>query len=547
MSKKIYNKNAREKVLLEEAYGDVYNLNEGRRKGITKAIEAGGEFVDKLKGPLKRLLGKNKKADAPLPKSKADVPLDPAKAVPPKSAPRPQTPEMQAKIKADVAKVEKQQKRADRVEKAKDVSKRGVKGIATAAGKGLKKLPWLRGTAAGGGYLGGKHLYNTMGIGKVVQPAGQLHGHVQPVLDDPEKAMKDYAGEVVKGMMPDLTVDSIPGMDKLKKSLGMKPVKKVEDAEAEWPPRVATPEGGAAVDVELESWWEYDPHDVVVKVYHGALHALPPAQGTPEYERNFEKIFDWLEGKYPLPSEDEETAFGESKIYNKNAREKSLLEEAYISVYREDSEKERRYEKRWDRDLDDERDREGSSSAGEYSDVDRDDFCGPAGGAAPGTYPVNSEKRARAALSYAHNAPDPEGIKRCVYRKAKEHGWFDEEDEENPDAHTYDSRGREPGPAAELDPGIGFDEDESGSAVDVDLESWWEYDPHDVVIKVYHGALHALPPAQGTPEYERNFEKIFTWLEGKYPSPSEDDPEHDAKYEIEYTDSYRQRQGGREF
>ena len=96
----------------------------------------------------------------------------------------------------------------------------------------------------------------------------------------------------------------------------------------------------------------------------------------------------------------------------------------------EDTEKERRYEDRWDKDLDREREREGSSSAGEYSDVDKDDFCGPAGGAAPGTYPVNSEKRARAALSYAHNAPDPEGIKRCVYRKAKEHGWFDEEEDE---------------------------------------------------------------------------------------------------------------------
>ena len=97
----------------------------------------------------------------------------------------------------------------------------------------------------------------------------------------------------------------------------------------------------------------------------------------------------------------------------------------------EDTEKEKRYAKRWPgKDLDDERDREGSSSAGDYSDVDKDDFCGPAGGAAPGTYPVNSEKRARAALSYAHNAPDPEGLKRCVYKKAKEHGWFDEEDEE---------------------------------------------------------------------------------------------------------------------
>ena len=97
----------------------------------------------------------------------------------------------------------------------------------------------------------------------------------------------------------------------------------------------------------------------------------------------------------------------------------------------EDTDRERSYRDRWGKDLDKERDKEGSSSAGEYSDVDKDDFCGPAGGAAPGTFPVNSEKRARAALSYAHNAPDPEGIKNCVYRKAKKHGWFDRPDEED--------------------------------------------------------------------------------------------------------------------
>jgi hypothetical protein len=74
----------------------------------------------------------------------------------------------------------------------------------------------------------------------------------------------------------------------------------------------------------------------------------------------------------------------------------------------------------------------GGSNVGDYSNVDKDDFCGPAGGAPEGSYPVNSEKRARAALAYAHNAPDPEGIKRCVYKKAERHGWFDrpEEDEE---------------------------------------------------------------------------------------------------------------------
>jgi hypothetical protein len=71
----------------------------------------------------------------------------------------------------------------------------------------------------------------------------------------------------------------------------------------------------------------------------------------------------------------------------------------------------------------------GGSNVGDYPNVSKDDFCGPAGGAPEGSYPVNSERRARAALSYAHNAPDPEGIKKCVYRKAKKHGWFDKPDE----------------------------------------------------------------------------------------------------------------------
>jgi len=69
-------------------------------------------------------------------------------------------------------------------------------------------------------------------------------------------------------------------------------------------PAAAPAEDEGAVDVELESWWEYDPHDVMVKVYHGALHQLPPQQGTPEYEANFEKVFSWLEGKYPQHSEE---------------------------------------------------------------------------------------------------------------------------------------------------------------------------------------------------------------------------------------------------
>mgnify|MGYP001170959187 CR=1 FL=1 len=93
----------------------------------------------------------------------------------------------------------------------------------------------------------------------------------------------------------------------------------------------------------------------------------------------------------------------------------------------DEGEREEKYRKRWGKDLDDQKERKGSSNAGEYTDVDKDEFCGPAGGAAPGTYPVNTRKRAIAAKSYAHNAPDPAGIDKCVAKK-----WPDlDEDEEN--------------------------------------------------------------------------------------------------------------------
>lgn len=59
----------------------------------------------------------------------------------------------------------------------------------------------------------------------------------------------------------------------------------------------------------------------------------------------------------------------------------------------------------------------GSSNAGEYKNVSPSEFAGAAGGASKYSYPINTLKRARAALAYAHNAPDPEGIKRKVYAK----------------------------------------------------------------------------------------------------------------------------------
>lgn len=67
----------------------------------------------------------------------------------------------------------------------------------------------------------------------------------------------------------------------------------------------------------------------------------------------------------------------------------------------------------------------GCSNAAKYArqKIRSTDFCGGEGGACPTSYPVNTKKRARAALAYARYAPNPEGIRRCVRRKMEEKGW----------------------------------------------------------------------------------------------------------------------------
>ena len=59
----------------------------------------------------------------------------------------------------------------------------------------------------------------------------------------------------------------------------------------------------------------------------------------------------------------------------------------------------------------------GGSNVGEYRKVKSSDFCGPAGGAPKGSFPVTTLARARSALKLAHNAPNPAGIRSCVLRK----------------------------------------------------------------------------------------------------------------------------------
>lgn len=57
----------------------------------------------------------------------------------------------------------------------------------------------------------------------------------------------------------------------------------------------------------------------------------------------------------------------------------------------------------------------GGSNVGKYKDVKS--FAGPSGDAPAGSFPINTRKRAKAALAYAHNAPKPSGIKAAVHKK----------------------------------------------------------------------------------------------------------------------------------
>lgn len=62
----------------------------------------------------------------------------------------------------------------------------------------------------------------------------------------------------------------------------------------------------------------------------------------------------------------------------------------------------------------------GSGSAGKYKTVSPKEFAGSSGGSSKFSFPINTLKRARNALSRAHFAPNPAGIKAKVYAKYPE-------------------------------------------------------------------------------------------------------------------------------
>ncbi len=61
------------------------------------------------------------------------------------------------------------------------------------------------------------------------------------------------------------------------------------------------------------------------------------------------------------------------------------------------------------------REEPGKSNAGKYPNVSPDEFAGP-----DGTYPINTLARAKSALRLAHNASNPEAIKKNVFAKYPE-------------------------------------------------------------------------------------------------------------------------------
>ena len=67
----------------------------------------------------------------------------------------------------------------------------------------------------------------------------------------------------------------------------------------------------------------------------------------------------------------------------------------------------------------------GGSNVGQYKT--KGPFCGPSGGAPQGSFPVNTRKRAIAALAYARNAPNPGGIRSCVKKHWPDLPAFQEE------------------------------------------------------------------------------------------------------------------------
>jgi hypothetical protein len=59
-----------------------------------------------------------------------------------------------------------------------------------------------------------------------------------------------------------------------------------------------------------------------------------------------------------------------------------------------------------------------------YKEIPLKHFCGTAAGKSQRSFPVDSPRKAVAALSKIRFANNKAGLKRCVYRIAKQEGWL---------------------------------------------------------------------------------------------------------------------------
>lgn len=62
-------------------------------------------------------------------------------------------------------------------------------------------------------------------------------------------------------------------------------------------------------------------------------------------------------------------------------------------------------------------------SSKKYQNIESKYFCGEECNYKPKSFPVNTEDRCRKALSYARVTNNPECIRKCALRIAKEKGW----------------------------------------------------------------------------------------------------------------------------
>ncbi|MFI0477767.1 MAG: hypothetical protein ACH349_01390 [Candidatus Rhabdochlamydia sp.] len=174
-----------------------------------------------------------------------------------------------------------------------------------------------------------------------------------------------------------------------------------------------------------EQSWEKQAQEEIKLIYKPPMNILPDINSrilqdawvinlkeTNENIREENPIETHQEGRQRVQSSDQgrcEVEEGNTKIKTRK-KDEVMVKKIVVAKGKEESAKE----------VAKAHQSAGGSNVGKYKKVSPKEFAGTAGGAPKGSYPINTEKRAKAALAYAHNAPDPAGIKEKVLSKYPE-------------------------------------------------------------------------------------------------------------------------------